>query len=82
MKNNKLIFCLTAIFMSLLLLCDCTDNGDNRSTMSDLCVFRQRSYGVPIKTVLTSTVCINTFCKYDSKDALCPDHTSFAAPRR
>lgn len=66
MKNNKLIFGLTAIFTSLLLLCSCADSG-NRSTISDLCVFRQRSDGVPIKTVLTSTVCVDPLCIHDSE---------------
>lgn len=70
MKKNKLISCLTAIFAVLLLLSGCAD-ANNRITMSDICVFRQRSDGVPIKTDLTSgitsTVCGDPLCMHDTE---------------
>ena len=75
--NNKLISSLTAIFAALLLFCSCTDTANNRITMSDICVFRQRSDGVPVKTVLTSgitsTVCVDPLCMHDTE---CPLYNS------
>lgn len=74
MKNNKLILCSTAIFAALLLLCGCADSGDDRITMSDICIFRQRSDSVPIKTVLTSgitsTFCVDSLCIHDAECSL------------
>lgn len=57
--------------ITAMLICGCGDTDDNRITMSDICVFRQRSDGVPVKTVLTSgitsTVCVDPLCMHDAE---------------
>ena len=70
MKSGK-ISLYTALMLTAMLICGCGDTDDNRITMSDICVFRQRSDGVPVKTVLTSgitsTVCVDPLCMHDAE---------------
>lgn len=76
MKKNKLLTCMTAVFV-LMLLISCSNKNDSRITMSDICVFRQRSDGIPIKTAITSgitsTVCVDPLCLHNAE---CPLYDS------
>lgn len=70
MNYKKSSALITAIVM-LILLCGCSD-GEGM-TMSDICVFHQRSDGVPVKTLpksgVTSTVCVDPLCTHGEE---CP----------
>ena len=62
-----------AVLTAAVLLTGCTATDTAHTAMSELCVFRQRSDGTPIRTMLTngrtSTVCVDPLCLHDDS---CP----------
>ena len=62
-----------AVLTAAVLLTGCTATDAAHTSMSELCVFRQRSDGTPIRTMLTngrtSTVCVDPLCLHDDS---CP----------
>ena len=64
---------VSAVMVLVMMLSGCTATDTAHTAMSELCVFRQRSDGTPIRTMLTngttSTVCVDPLCLHDDS---CP----------
>ncbi|MBQ8187832.1 MAG: hypothetical protein IJ037_13325 [Clostridia bacterium] len=65
MKHGRIALTVLTVFLAVVFI-GCSADETGNLTMSDICVFRQRSNGIPVRTVLssgiTSTVCVDPLC--------------------
>jgi len=73
MKKITYITKIIAVLITAVFITGCSTSNTEYRTASDICIFRQRSDGIPIRTMLTSgitsSVCIDPLCMHDDK---CP----------
>jgi len=73
MKKNRINTTrILTVLTAAMILTGCTGK-ENGSTMENICVFRQTSQGIPVKTVLssakTTSVCVDPLCTHETE---CP----------
>ena len=68
MKTKRNILLLLLALVVLFAIVGCRTGDKTQETLSDLCVFRTRSGGMPVKTILssakTTAVCVDPLCSH------------------